>query len=271
MPAPVTQLMILSSFKLHGEAWRSLLSNQPGIFVAGVIADLSLAPIPVSPGQAFTILIDLPSADPETVQQLKRIAPQAGLLVLVQTYDLSEILPLLEAGAMGFIALNETVGDLARAVIAAGRGEVVLPPSVAVQTLIALAQRQQGSRSLTEHILTGFPTEEDYATEPLTERETEVLNRLAQGLTNKDIAQTLILSVRTVEAHLRSIFAKLGVRSRTEAVCSVAGWQPSSVLHLARMPSTRDSGIISPIFCTASTPGWPVGWRAMHGSCTRST
>jgi DNA-binding NarL/FixJ family response regulator len=51
----------------------------------------------------------------------------------------------------------------------------------------------------------------------LTEREREVLNFLAQGYTNKDIAQSLFLSVRTVEAHLRNIYGKLGVTSRTEA------------------------------------------------------
>ena len=52
----------------------------------------------------------------------------------------------------------------------------------------------------------------------LTEREQKVLDLLAKGLTNKDIAQTLILSVRTVEAHLRNIYSKLDVGSRTEAV-----------------------------------------------------
>ena len=91
---------------------------------------------------------------------------------------------------------------LARAIIAAGRGEIVLPPSIATQALLALAR--------------GEPLESDLI-EPLTDREVEVLRLLGQGLTNKDIAQTLILSVRTVDAHLRSIFAKLGVRSRTEA------------------------------------------------------
>jgi len=94
------------------------------------------------------------------------------------------------------------VADLARAIIAAGRGEIVLPPAVAVQSLMALAQGQPVEQSLVG---------------PLSERETEVLKLLAHGHTNKDIAQALFLSVRTVEAHLRSIFAKLGVSSRTEA------------------------------------------------------
>ena len=110
--------------------------------------------------------------------------------------------PLLQAGATGCISRDDTVGDLARAIIAAGRGEPVLPPVIASQALLALARGQAVSQN---------------PIESLSEREMEIVRLLAQGQTNKDIAQTLILSVRTVEAHLRSIFARLGVRSRTEA------------------------------------------------------
>lgn len=128
--------------------------------------------------------------------------PDSGLLVLMTKYDVIEIVTLLKAGATGFINRDATVGDLARSIIAVGRDEIVLPPELATQILLALA-RGDGVQERPEIILT--------------DREQEVLALLARGLTNKDIAQSLILSVRTVEAHLRNIYGKLEVNSRTEA------------------------------------------------------
>ncbi len=90
-----------------------------------------------------------------------------------------------------------------RALIAVGRDELALPEQVAGDVLIALARDQHPGSGLVEE---------------LTDREREVLNQLAMGSTNKDIAQQLMISVRTVEAHLRSVYAKLNVSSRTEAV-----------------------------------------------------
>jgi DNA-binding NarL/FixJ family response regulator len=124
------------------------------------------------------------------------------LLFLVESYDLGEIVSLLREGATGFIVRDSAVSDLARGIIAAGRGEIVLPQELATRALVALAR---GEVSQEEPLDT------------LTEREREVLSFLAQGYTNKDIAQSLFLSVRTVEAHLRNIYGKLGVASRTEA------------------------------------------------------
>ncbi len=204
MPADssVTHLVIFAPAALHREAWRALLSNQPGISVVGVLADASHLGTFFQPGRPTTLLIDLPTPQPDPIRSLKDQGPDLGLLVFVQSYDLAEIIPLLKAGATGCISRDESVGDLARAIIAAGRGEIVLPPTVAVQALTALAR--------------GGPIEPG-PIEPLTGREIDVLRLLGQGLTNKDIAQTLVLSVRTIDAHLRGIFAKLGTRSRTEA------------------------------------------------------
>ncbi|HEX7975360.1 MAG TPA: response regulator transcription factor [Anaerolineales bacterium] len=195
--------------------------NQPGIQISAVLEEVSQIDPTLTSGPA-TILVDQLS-DTEVIFALRAKAPQAGLLILVPSYDIAEVITFLQAGAIGLISLQATTGDLARAIIAVGRGEIVLPSDIAVQTLLALAQGQMASHgsSGTTSIgsIPGRESEQEAVfAEPLTGREVEVLNLLAQGLTNKDIAQSMVLSVRTVEAHLRSIFGKLDVRSRTEAV-----------------------------------------------------
>lgn len=208
-PSP-SRLVILALAALHREAWRALLSGQPGIVIAGVAGDPDEAHSLLRFGQPTTIMIDLPVPHPDFARRLRAAAPDCGLLFLVGSYDLAEIIPLLQAGATGCVSREDSVGDLARAVVAAGRGEIVLPPAISARALAALARGEP----------VGGPTarsSDGSLLEPLSEREMEVLRSLARGHTNKDIAQTLVLSVRTVEAHLRSIYGKLGVGTRTEA------------------------------------------------------
>jgi DNA-binding NarL/FixJ family response regulator len=202
-----TQLLIYAPAALHREAWRALLIDQPSIVINGLLADVTQLAATPQPDRPATVLIDLPVPQLDVIKTLKECRPRLGLLVLVQSYDLAEIISLLKVGATGCLSRDATVSDLARAIIAAGRGEIVLPPSIATQALLALAR--------------GEPLEAG-PIEPFTDREVDVLRLLGQGLTNKDIAQTLILSVRTVDAHLRSIFSKLDVHSRTEAALWMA-------------------------------------------------
>ncbi len=197
-----THVVIVSPMALHREAWRALLVGQPDIVVLGSVGGVVGVAGLLRAGQPVTVLIDLATPQPDLARELKAIDPNLGLLFLVQSYDLSEIIALLQAGATGCVSRDAAVGDLARAIIAVGRGEIVLPPVIAAGALTALARGESVGPS---------------PAEALSEREIEVVRLLAQGFTNKDIAQTLILSVRTVEAHLRNIYGKLGVRTRTEA------------------------------------------------------
>ena len=135
--------------------------------------------------------------------------PETRVLVLTAHEDAEHVIPLLEAGAIGYLPKTVSLNQLLDAIRATSRGESVLPPSVASLVVRHLA----GARERT-------------AESELTSRELEVLRLVAQGLTNYQIARQLGLSVRTVEAHLTHVYTKLDVNSRTEAalLAQRRGW-----------------------------------------------
>lgn len=197
-----TRLIIYAPATLRRAAWQALLSAPPAIETVGAVADLVDIPPYLAAAHPITLLVDVPAPHPELARRCRVFSPSLGILILVAAYTLDGVLPLIQAGATGCLSYDESVGDLSRAIIAVGRGEMVVPPALATELLTDLARGARGGES---------------AVEDLSEREGEVLNLLARGYTNKDIAQTLVLSVRTVEAHLRTIYGKIGLRSRTEA------------------------------------------------------
>lgn len=157
---PVTGVLIVAPTALHRAAWAALLAQQPDVRVAGALADPTQLTALVSSSAPTTVLLDLPIPFPDLVRQWHAVCATRGILVLVPSFDLGTILPLLQAGATGCLSRDESVGDLARALIAVGRGELVLPPAIAARALAALAR--------------GEPVQEVLA-EPLSERELEVL------------------------------------------------------------------------------------------------
>ena len=141
----------------------------------------------------------------EATRRIKQDHPRVSVLVLSMHDDEEFIFAVLEAGAAGYLLKDIEGHQLVNAVEAVHAGESVLHPTVAHKVLARLASAQQRqSRPETE--------------EPLTGRETEVLRLAARGMANKQIGVALDVSVRTVQAHLTSVFHKLGVGSRTEAV-----------------------------------------------------
>ncbi|GGL59231.1 response regulator transcription factor [Planomonospora parontospora] len=194
--------VIVQAAPLVGAAWHALLSSQPGIGDVLVAHGEQQAGALLTAARPNAALIDVTCERPSVIGRLHDACPHIGLLVLVEAYTAQEVVDLLAAGASGCLTRDGTVADLVSALVAVGRGEVVVPPMLATQALAALARGEPVS---------------DTTIDRLSAREIEVLGLLARGLTNKHIAQTLFLSVRTIEAHLRNIFTKLGVTTRTEA------------------------------------------------------
>lgn len=141
----------------------------------------------------------------EATKQIKKILPSTAVLILT-AYDSDQyIMALLEAGAAGYLLKNVRGNQLIEAIRAVYSGESILQPST--------------TRRVIDHLkIRSIKTEEESAANTLTEREMEVLKLAAKGVSNRDIAEQLFVSTRTVQTHLSNIFKKLAVASRTEAI-----------------------------------------------------
>ena len=141
----------------------------------------------------------------EATKQIKAILPATTVLVLTG-YDYDEyIFSMLEAGAAGYLLKSVSGDELISAVRAVYAGEPMIHPTVLRKLMTRFKTPAAGPAPV-------------QPLQPLSERELEVLKIAAQGVGNKDIAHTLFISERTVQAHMRSIFNKLGVGSRSEAI-----------------------------------------------------
>jgi len=141
----------------------------------------------------------------EATRQIKSFHPTVSILVLTAYDDEQYIFSVLSAGAAGYLLKDVGVSDLVEAIKTVYKGESVLHPNIAKKVL--------------QKFRTGkIEAVEEPSADLLSEREITVLKLAAGGLSNNAIAQELHLSVSTIESHLRTIFSKLGVGSRTEAV-----------------------------------------------------
>jgi len=150
--------------------------------------------------------ITMPKLDGiEATKQIKEIYPATAILILTAYDDDQFIFSLLEAGAAGYLLKNVSSRELTDAVRAIYAGESVLHPSVTRKVINRFASIS-GKRN------------EKHTPEALSERELDILTMATRGLNNQDIAESLNISIRTVQGHLGRIFGKLNVSSRTEAV-----------------------------------------------------
>lgn len=138
----------------------------------------------------------------ETTKQLMKLYPDIKVIVLTSYLDDEKMYPVIEAGAFSYLLKTSRANEVADAIRAAARGQSVLESQVASKMMNRFRNNAKG---------------ESPAYKELTEREMEVLRLLAQGKSNQDIADQLIIGIKTVKFHVTNILAKLGVEDRTQA------------------------------------------------------
>ena len=161
------------------------------------------------------VLMDLimPEMDGvEATRRIKDISPRTQIVVLTSYHDDEHIFPALQAGAISYVLKDIRMDDLAEAIQRAARGEATLHPRVASRVI----QELHGSR-----------TQELNPFTELTDREMEVLKLIANGLSNSEISEQLVISEYTVKGHVSNIFSKLHLADRTKA--AVYAWQKGVV------------------------------------------
>ncbi len=187
---------------------RRLLEDERGIAVVGEAGNGEEVVQMVTEMKPDVVVMDIamPKLNGiEATRQIKLINPRTGVLILSAYDDDEYVFALLKAGAAGYLLKSVGGDELVSAIRAINKGEPVLDPAIAKKVVNYFRLPDKVPQTMEN-------------TEQLSGREIDIIKLAAQGLTNKDIAERLHLSYRTVEGHMRDVFNKLGVGSRTEAV-----------------------------------------------------
>ncbi|MET8158921.1 response regulator transcription factor [Sphaerisporangium sp. NPDC005289] len=195
------RLLIADDHPIVRDGIRGMFAGDPDFEVLGEAGDGAQAVERARALNPDVILMDLrmPGMDGVTaIKELVRLGIAARVLVLT-TYDTDrDVMPAIEAGATGYLLKDTGRDELVRAVRTAARGEAVLSPSVATRLLGQVRA----------------------PADPLSARELEILQLIADGATNREAAARLFISEATVKSHVLHIYAKLGVNDRAAAVAT---------------------------------------------------
>jgi len=201
-----TRVLVVDDHEVFSEALELLLGRQPDLQLVGSArdADEAMALLFHEPDVVLMDL-DMPGVNGiEATRRIREVVPAAKVVLLTGIQRPDVIADALAAGACGYVPKTRAVDELMDVVRRAAAGEIVMPEG----DLAAVLERLRGARADTG----------EAALERLTPRETEILSALAAGSTANEIAVSLGISALTVQSHMKSILAKLGVHSKIEAV-----------------------------------------------------
>jgi DNA-binding NarL/FixJ family response regulator len=183
---------------------RALLDSAPGIEVVGEVGTGDEAVAAATDRQPDVVVMDIQMPGVNGIDATREIvarSPHVGVLILTMFEDDDSVFAAMRAGARGYLLKGSAPDDIVRAIESVGRGEAVFGPAVARRLIDFFAASPAA-----------YPFPE------LTEREREVLDLLAQGRSNIDIARRFVISAKTVRNHVSNIFTKLHVADRAQAI-----------------------------------------------------
>jgi NarL family two-component system response regulator LiaR len=201
---PSIRILVVDDHAVVRQGLCFLIGLKPGMEVVGEAADGIEAVHKAHSLQPDVILLDLVmprKGGIEVIGEIKQRDPEARILVLTSFAEDDKVFPAIKAGALGYLLKDSAPEALLQAIREVYRGESSLHPTIARKLIRELNQ----------------PSDLPPTEEPLTEREVEVLKLVAQGLSNRDIAEALIISEGTVRLHVSSILGKLHLANRTQA------------------------------------------------------
>ena len=198
------RVLIVDDHTVVRDGLNALLSAEPGMEVVGAAADGVEAVALAHELNPDVILLDLVMPRMDGVQatiEIKRSNPDARILVLTSFAENHQVFSAIKSGAIGYLMKDTSSEDLIQAIRDTYHNKPALQPEIA-RKLMRDIQSQAGQESLVS---------------TLTEREVEILQQVALGKTNQEIADELFLSERTVRTHITNILAKLRLSNRTQA------------------------------------------------------
>lgn len=198
------RVLIVDDHEIVRKGIRAVLTETPGFEVVGEADNGQNALLRAQELHPDIVLMDLlmPVVDGvEATRRISSVEPQTRILVLTSFAADNNVFPAIKAGALGYLLKDSSPAELVRAIRQVHRGEPSLDPAIARKLMQEIAQ----------------PVERKPAPEALTGREMKVLGLIAQGLSNQEIADRIMVSEPTVRTHVSRILAKLHLASRTQA------------------------------------------------------
>jgi DNA-binding NarL/FixJ family response regulator len=200
------RVLIADDHQLFRDGLKALLLTAPDTEILGEAATGKEAIRLAAESQPDVILMDLQMPDMDGIEATRHIVrtnPRINVLMVTMFEDDSSVFAAMRAGARGYVLKGAKHDEMLRAIRAVSSGEAIFSPSIAARLMSFFA----ASRSVIPE--QAFPD--------LTDRERDVLNLIARGESNADIARALTISVKTVRNHVSNIFGKLQVADRAQA------------------------------------------------------